>query len=181
MDIDNDGLLDLLIGNSSGTLLHYEQSEPESTEFILISDSFNDIHVGRISTPSFTDLDHDGLLDLIVGEEDGYLNHFEQEMVNSNSFAHITDSLSNINIGKISTPCFTDFDNDGLIDLVVGENLHRLHYFKQNSPGSAVFDSVTSNYCNIDFVQPCPVFVDFNNNGLIDLMIGDILWVCSTL
>ncbi|MBN1895116.1 T9SS type A sorting domain-containing protein [bacterium] len=173
-DIDNDGLLDLLIGDYSGTLHHYEQNAPGDTGFSLVSEAFNGIQVGRISTPSFTDLDHDGLIDLIVGEEDGNLNHYEQDHENSYDFSLITESLGGIDIGFISTPAFADLDGDGLLELLVGQNTGAIHYFKQSGPGSATFDFVTSQYIDIPIWQPCPVFVDLNDNGLLDLMIGDL-------
>lgn len=131
-DIDNNGLLDLLIGNSSGTLLHYEQAEQESAAFILISDSFNDIDVGKISTPSFTDLDRDGLIDLIVGEEDGYLNHFEQDTGKYSQFLLITDRFAGIHIGNDTKPTFGDVNGDGLDDIFIGEGDGGILYFQRD-------------------------------------------------
>lgn len=47
--------------------------------FSLIAENFNNIDVGLYSAPTFTDLDGNGRLDLLVGEEeDGTLFHYEQ-------------------------------------------------------------------------------------------------------
>ncbi len=46
--------------------------------------------------PCFADLDGDGLLDMIVGEEDGHLNHYEQNAVGSTIFNLISE---NFNVG----------------------------------------------------------------------------------
>ena len=123
---------------------HYEQNAVNSTDFDLVTESFLDIDVGGISTPEFTDIDGDGLIDLIIGETDGNLNQYEQDEEGSYNFTLITESFNDIHIGKISTPCFGDIDDDGLLELFVGENVGPIHYFKQNSPGSAHFDSITA-------------------------------------
>ena len=80
-DLDNDGLLDLIIGNQDGKLAHYIQDAASSTSFTLVSDFFNEIDVGEFSTPSFTDLDDDGLLDLIIGGQSGKLYHMSKVLL----------------------------------------------------------------------------------------------------
>ena len=112
-DIDGDGLLNLLIGNQSGYISHYEQNSVNSTSFTLVTDSFNSIDVGNWSAPTIADLDGDGLLDILIGEEDGNINHYEQDAINSTLFTLVTENFNSIDVGIWSALTFTDLDGDG--------------------------------------------------------------------
>ncbi|PID28303.1 MAG: hypothetical protein CSB55_05755 [Candidatus Cloacimonadota bacterium] len=174
IDLDNDGLLDLIIGNSAGTLHHYEQNALNSTEFDLVTANFCNIDVGYSSTPAFTDLDNDGLLDLIIGENYGKLYHYEQKAANSTEFDFVTYEFNNIDVGYLSAPAFTDLDNDGLLDLIIGEDDDNLNHYVQNAVNSNEFDLVNENFSNIDVGwSSAPAFTDLDNDGKLDLIIGE--------
>jgi len=175
-DLDNDGLLDLIIGQwSSGSLQHYEQEAIGSTNFNLIAESFNGINVGEYASPCITDLDNDGLLDLIVGETIGNLNYYEQDEIGSTIFTLISDSLSGIDVGGDATPCIIDLDNDGLLDMIVGEAAGNLNHYEQNAPGSTDFTLISDSFngINVDG-RAAPFFADLDNDGLLDLIIGNV-------
>lgn len=73
-DIDGDGLLDLVVGEASGQLNLYRNVGSRTAPlFELVSDKFQEIDVGRRSTPTFADFDGDGAPDLLIGAEDGHL------------------------------------------------------------------------------------------------------------
>ena len=174
-DLDNDALMDLLIGKQDGTISHYEQDSAGSTTFSLLSENFNEIDIGEYATPRFIDLDHDDLLDLIIGEEEGTLNHYQQNAQGSAEFTLVTENFNGIDVGYISTPCFTDLDGDELIDLLIGVNVGHLYHYEQASFGSTEFGLISDNYNGIDIgAQACPIFTDVDNDGLLDLMIGDM-------
>jgi len=174
-ELDNDGLLDLIIGMRNGTISHYEQDSPGSVSFSLVTENFNGIDVEGYATPRFTDLDQDDLLDLIVGKEDGTLSHYEQNASGAVEFSLVADSFNLINGGFISTPSFTDLDGDGLLDMIVGVNLGHLHHYEQVSLGNTEFDLVSDSFNGIDVgAQACPTFADLDNDGLLDLLIGDM-------
>jgi hypothetical protein len=173
-DLDNDGLLDLVIGEQHGVLTHYEQNETGKIEFTLITENFNGIDVGGKSTPVFTDLDNDGLRDLIVGKQDGGLNHYKQDAAGSTSFTLQTENLSAIDIGKWSAPTIVDLDNDGLLDLLIGENVGNVNHYKQSSAGSSDFTLITEDFNSIygDYHSAC-FLIDLDNDNLLDLILGD--------
>ena len=174
VDIDNDDLLDLIIGEWDGNLNHYEQDAVGSTFFSLITDTFNGIDVGFASVPYFTDLDTDGLLDLIVGERDGNLNHYEQDAAGSYAFTLVSESFNGIDVGSRSAPCFTDLDNDNLLDLIIGEESADLNHYEQDAIGGNSFTLVTDQFVSLGIISESkPMFADINGDGLEDLIVGN--------
>ena len=77
-DLDGDGDLDAVVG--SGTLRYFENTgsatAPAFTARTGVANPFDGVDVGTASAPSFADLDGDGDLDAVIGEQDGNLNYF---------------------------------------------------------------------------------------------------------
>ncbi|MBC7449386.1 MAG: IPT/TIG domain-containing protein, partial [Hymenobacteraceae bacterium] len=174
-DIDGDGLLDLLIGEYDGNLNRYEQAAVNSSVFTLVTETFNNINVGIDSAPTFTDLDGDGLLDLLIGEADGNLNHYEQSAANSATFVLRTDTFNAINVGPSSAPTVTDLDADGLLDLLVGEENGNINHYEQNAANSTAFTLVTDTFYGIDpGDRSIPIVTDIDGDGQLDLLVGEL-------
>ena len=180
IDLDGDGLLDMICGRSNGHLSHYEHVAPNSYDFELIDNNFNYIDVGNANRPTFTDIDGDNLIDLIIGEgeesggDGGDIFYYEQAAPNSYDFVFISDNFLPIDIGKLTTPAFAYIDNDNKLDLIVGELDGNLNLFEQNAQFSLEFDIVSENYLTIDVGKSAfPACKDIDNDGLLDLIIGE--------
>ena len=78
-DIDGDGDLDALVGDSTGNLDYFENTGDSANPSFAASTAnpFGLVDVGSDVTPVLADLDGDGDLDLTVGESDGTINYFE--------------------------------------------------------------------------------------------------------
>jgi hypothetical protein len=104
-DVDGDGDEDMYIGDLQGRLHAYRNTGGTgSAQFELWAPNLTDaaggiIDVGQFATPVFHDLDGDGLLDLLVGERNGNLNHFR----NTGSNTAPAWTLVNESAGNVST------------------------------------------------------------------------------
>ena len=97
IDIDNDGDNDLFFGESHGTINFYENIASAGAEanFVYVTNNFMNQNFGVLSNPYFTDIDGDGLFDLLVGQKNGYIKLF-------------------LNQGSLTTPIYTTSATDTL-------------------------------------------------------------------
>jgi Ca2+-binding RTX toxin-like protein len=186
-DIDGDGDLDLVVGEYDGNLNYFEnigsEIAPRYVEQTGTDNPFAGVQIGSYSTPTFADIDGDGDLDLVVGEQDGNLNYFENDIAIEPPPVYTPQTgtanpFDGFSIGDYSTPTLADIDGDGDLDLLVGEQQGTLKYYKNT--GSAIapiyleqtgpdnpFDAVTIElYSN-------PTFADIDGDGDLDLVVGE--------
>jgi hypothetical protein len=80
VDLDGDGDLDAVVGEVYGGLRYFENtgstSSPDFVEATGAANPFDGIDVGFRSSPDLVDLDGDGDLDAVVGENGGSLRYF---------------------------------------------------------------------------------------------------------
>ena len=136
-DLDNDGLLDLIIGNKgyydeanyNSKLKAYKNiGSSEYPIFELISNDFANIsQIGDIVSiesihPTFGDLDQDLDQDLIIGDSNGKV-YFIENIASDNTWPIYTNQIIdlNIDVGSHATPQLIDLNRDGLLDLIIGE------------------------------------------------------------
>jgi len=161
-DLDSDGLIDLVIANKE----KYQGVDNTPTSILLfkntgsaISPVFShqwqdtvDVSSYRIESafPALGDLDGDGDLDLIVGDELGLMHRFENIAGEGNwpefniSELSISDSEQEvIDIGQFAAPQLIDINADNLLDLVVGEKNGTLTLFLNCG------DNLTQSWCKV--------------------------------
>jgi hypothetical protein len=128
-DLDGDGDLDLIVGEASGQLNHYRNDgTARAPRFALVTDTLQGIDVGRRSTPVLADVDGDGLVDLLLGAEDGGVRLWRRLPGSALRFAE--DSAFAVPTGLYSAPTLGDLDGDGRADLMVGVVSGGLVWFK---------------------------------------------------
>ncbi len=167
-DVNADGLIDLVIGNSTffiGTGVEKDsrlflfENIGTSTEPIFKLTDDNWLNFRQFSqipqpngsfgfAPTFGDLDNDGDEDLLVGEKDGKLFFVRN---NAGAGNHMTFDFpqfgwQGIDGGQFAKPQIVDMNRDGLADIVIGRNQQRIRYYQnQGSLGQPSFDSDVNN------------------------------------
>lgn len=197
VDVDADGLTDLIIGNNSyfkpfndrdARLFYYKNIGSLSIpKFKLIDDNWlnfkglSNIDVTNFS-PAFGDLDGDGDIDLIVGEESGTL-FFSENKAGANqplSMETPISSWKNIQAGSSCKPQIVDLNRDGLPDIVTGTRGGNMRYFENTGTKTQPQFSTTATNSFLGKVDvrdlgfptgfSAPVFIDFK--GKYTLFVG---------
>lgn len=222
IDVDNDGKKDLLAGafNPAWNLVKnlnirnawwYKNTGTNTTpDFKLQTREFladGIMDVGSNSHPVLFDYDHDGLLDLFIGNY-GYfdssymdpwatLHTFHRASIalykntgtsTQPAFKLITRDFANVASINITGayPTFGDLNGDGKPDMIIGDSTGKLHYFENTAPAGQPMQLsyITGNYKSIDAGQyAVPQLFDLDKDGLTDLVIGykDRIWTADSL
>ena len=182
-DLDNDGDLDLIAGDSGfNNLLYFENTGTASaasfTERTGNANPVQNIATGSFISPEMADLDGDGDLDLITGNQQGELAFFENTgSASSPAFTKrtgTTNPLNSISVDAHIDPELADLDGDGDFDLIVWGWYGAVTYFENTGSATApVFTERTGEAMPINLIGGSyapPVLTDLDSDGDLDLV-----------
>lgn len=162
VDVNADGLYDLVVGNygyysssnnqtfftNSRLYLFLNVGTPSAPAFELSDSDFAGLSIFAPNdydfSPAFGDIDSDGDLDLLVGNNIGGVYCYRNTAGPDQPMALQYDAnpmwLAMDVIGSVSAPIIYDLDGDGLVDLLMGERTGNINFFKNSgSPNAPAF------------------------------------------
>ncbi|GAB4409107.1 MAG: hypothetical protein OHK0039_12620 [Bacteroidia bacterium] len=135
-DIDGDQDLDLFIGNQLGRIVFYRNmGTPTQAIFSLETPQWGDIKLSNESgsffsgfaKPRLADYDGDGVVELLVGEETGVVEIYEDlHLAATDSLVKVGDLLDK-DFGAFAAPAIATIDTTGRPIIIVGNRRGGLH------------------------------------------------------
>ncbi|MGQ0794071.1 MAG: CRTAC1 family protein [Deltaproteobacteria bacterium] len=122
-------------------------------------------------TASWGDFNNDNCQDLIVGNADSSssVNVFLFRNNCSGAFTDVT-AASGIADMPLRSASWGDFNNDGLLDLIIGTTLAENSLMLYRNMGGGVFDEISDEAGLTEFgIVSHTLWVDFDGDGLLDL------------
>ena len=172
-DFNNDGKLDIYVGNEGANVLYLNQGNfrfVAATAQAGVGDTL-------ISNCTAADYDNDGDLDIYVANNRGGYDDYPikdkwpNRLYRNNGDGTFTDVAAEAGVQDESNSkgcCFGDYDNDGYLDLYVGNDGSPNRLFRNNGDGT--FSDVTD---QAGVAEPigthAVIFADFDNDGWLDI------------
>lgn len=172
-DVDHDGDFDAIIGDRDGDNTFFENiGDRHNPAFGAEQvNPFGLTVVPGDSTPAFADLNHDGDIDLFVGNKNGLVVYFENRGSNTNPvFTENPGNPFELDRGETS---FVDIDHDGDLDAFIGKKNDGVYYAENiGSAAAPLFDTPIRPPFGLD-VTTLPIFTDIDNDKDPDAFIRD--------
>jgi serralysin len=139
---------------------------------------FDAIDTGNYSTPVFVDLDNDGDLDLVVGEDahpgggGGTLLGFENDGGVYTQLTGGDDPFVGVTRFTHNAPDFVDLNDDGHLDIVVGEFFGSVYSFENTGSGYVAWSGTDPMASVATGFYAAPSFVDLDGDNDLDAVVG---------
>ena len=125
VDWNEDGKVDLLVGNGGGYLhLFLNQGDGNFAPGVMVKAGGKDVDVGSRASPCVADWNEDGKKDLVMGNGSGEIFVYLNEGTNQQpAFGKpLKVNGGSLDVGSDSSPDVVDWNGDGKKDLVIGND-----------------------------------------------------------
>jgi hypothetical protein len=176
-DIDDDGDLDLFVGEKEGNIDFYQdEASWPLPSWALVTENYYAIEAGDFSQPTFADIDADGDLDLFLGKSDGRIEFYRNEgSPHSPSWILVSDNYNGIDVDGYASPTFVDIDADSDLDLFIGQTYGKIFLYRNDgTPHNPFWTLVSASWNSFDVgYYSVPTSADLDLDGDFDLFVGN--------
>jgi len=174
-DFDNDGDQDLYVTNYYNQDILYKNLLIESGEATFqnytSSAGLNIVALGNEMTAVWGDYNNDGYLDIYICKF--YANNELYKNNKNGTFSLVTDDAGVGDFRDSEGALWTDFNDDGWIDLYVVNREQENTFYVNNQNGTFTERGGELNTDNIELGRNA-LFFDYNKDGYLDLFISNI-------
>jgi len=183
-DMDNDGDLDMIVGNKieptnqkTSLMFVFENTGTATAPAFEYKETLDLISTYH-QNPAIADIDADGDLDFLIGKWNKEIAFWRNDGSAADyAFTEVADVYRALTRGQNAAPALVDLDNDGDYDLVAGEASGSLNYWVNNgTPQEPAFELVSDTWLDIDIGRRSfPTFADMDGDGDQDMIVGSEL------
>lgn len=168
--------------STSGVTFPQQTTKGTSFSNIKVATSAN----GFYSTPVVADLTGRGRADLLIGNGNGNIEYWQQDVVNGDAYTKIgnlkltSSTGADIKATNFAKPTVADIDGNGLLDLLLGTGTgRRIARYEQTAANATSFNQLANlQVAGADLITgdsyPRPTIADLDGNGKLDLLVGDL-------
>ncbi len=173
-DVNGDGDLDVVVGESGGTLRFVRNDAVPPAVAVNLVSIFN-LYV-QDAAPAVGDMDGDGDKDYFLGNDEGTLLYFKNTgTATSPVYTEQTGAanpFNGVDLGFYSAPALGDIDGDGDLDAFVGETSGFVFFYKNTGTATNPIFVLQPGGVDIGY-GATPAFGDIDSDGDLDLVVGE--------
>ena len=190
-DLNGDGLVDLLLADVDYPGLTFLENGGDADHALMVRQMdyppTDPVNLHSMPVPFFTDVNNDGVDDLLVSPFDPnptasegiesvwlYLNYGTNSHPDFQLYTKSFLQETMIDVGKGAYPKFTDWDGDGLLDLLVGDINGRITVFRNVGTACQPEFAQMNDVSWEEFGWPERCYFDVDQDGLMDLVEGNV-------